>query len=72
MTRIMQWREYGIEQGELSCRETKTEILLLSLSLIYLFILRGIFQGVLVSHVLSPFQNIRCFRFVKQMHLDTF
>jgi hypothetical protein len=47
----MQWREYGIEQGELSCIETKTEILLLSWSLIYLFILRGIFQGVLVSHV---------------------
>jgi hypothetical protein len=22
----MQWREYGIEQGELSCRETKSEI----------------------------------------------
>jgi hypothetical protein len=51
MTRIMQWREYGIEQGELSCREAKTEILLLSWSLIYLFVLRGIFQGVLVSHV---------------------
>jgi hypothetical protein len=23
-------------------------------------------------HVLPPFQNIRCFRFVKQMYLDTF
>jgi hypothetical protein len=25
-----------------------------------------------LSHVLPPFQNIRCFRFVKQMYLDIF
>jgi hypothetical protein len=25
-----------------------------------------------ICHILTPFQNIRCFRFVKQMYLDTF
>jgi hypothetical protein len=74
----MQWREYGIEQGELSCRQMKTEILLLSWILNYLFVLRGIFQGVLVSHLYvywCPRKSLFIFaRFHKliKMHLFIF